>query len=158
MKTWFKILAVTLIVIAGGLSCFFWKQGEPRRNSIKTLNTFSRALASDNSAALLNNVVLPRAFQGETVSEQSKFLVNALHDEISLAGVLALKHHAVFGSVQEIFPDKAVAWCKPANVNPDNCVAFKMERDGIRAEVVLVREANGYRVLRCNNVKQMAGS
>jgi len=31
-----------------------------------------------------------------------------------------------------------------------------MEHAGIRAEVVLVREGNVYRVLRCNNVKQMA--
>ncbi len=157
MKTWWKISTVALLVIAGGLSCFFWKQGEPRRNSIKTLNDFSHALNSEDSAALLESVVLPRAFQGETISEQSEFLIKALQDEISSEGVLALKHHAVFGSLEEIFPDKASAWCEQANVNPDNCVAFKMERSGIRAEVVLVREQSGYRVLRCNNVKQMAG-
>lgn len=156
MKTWSKISTVTLLVIVGGISCFFWKQGEPRRNSIKALNVFSQALTSEDSAALLENVVLPRAFQAETISEQTEFLVKALHDEISPDGVLALKHHATFGSLEKIFPDEAAAWCKQANINPDNCVAFKMERAGIRAEVVLVREGNAYRVLRCNNVKQMA--
>lgn len=156
MKSSWKISTVALLVIVGGLSCFFWKQGEPRRNSIKTLNDFSHALNSEDSAALLESVVLPRAFQGETISEQSEFLVKALHDEISPSGVLALKHHAAFGSLEKIFPDKAAAWCKQANVNPDDCVAFKMERAGICAEVVLVREGNAYRVLRCNNVKQMA--
>ena len=38
----------------------------------------------------------------------------------------------------------------------EDCVAFKMERAGIRAEVVLLREGETYRVVRCNNVKQMA--
>lgn len=156
MKTWWKISTVALLVTVGGLSCLFWKQGEPRRNSIKTLNVFSHALASGDSAALLDDVVLPRAFQGETTSEQSAFLVKALHDEISPDGVLALKHHAAFGSLEKIFPDEAAAWCKLINVNPDDCVAFKMERYGIRAEVVLVREGEAYRVVRCNNVKQMA--
>ena len=31
-----------------------------------------------------------------------------------------------------------------------------MERDGIRAEVVLHQTPDGFRVVRCNNVKQMA--
>ena len=157
MKASWKISAIALLVIVGVLSCFFWKQGEPRRNSIKVLNVFSRALNSDNAAALLENVVLPRAFRGETTSEQSEFLVKALHDEISPDGVLALKHYATFGPLEKIFPDKAAAWCKQANVNPDSCVAFKMERAGIHAEVVMLHEGQTYRVVRCNNVKQMAG-
>ena len=47
-------------------------------------------------------------------------------------------------------------WCQQSGIDMDNCVAFKMERAGIRAEVVLVREGETYRVVRCNNVKQMA--
>ena len=156
MKWSWKISAVALLVIAGSLLCLLWKQGEPRRDSIKTLNVFSHALVSEDSAVLLDKIVLPRAFQGDTISEQSEFLIKALHDEISPGGVLAIKRHAAFGSLEKIFPDETAAWCKQANVNPDNCVAFKMEHAGIRAEVVLVREGNVYRVLRCNNVKQMA--
>ena len=43
-----------------------------------------------------------------------------------------------------------------AGVEVDNCVAFRMERGGIRAEVVLASAKNSYRVVRCDNVRQMA--
>jgi hypothetical protein len=158
VKAWCKISTVTLLVILGGVLCFLWRQGGPRRDTIKILNVFSRAINPENSGVLLENVVLPRALQNQTIAEQSEFLIKALRDEISPDGVLALKHHAEFGSLEKIFPDKAAAWCKQANANPYNCVAFKMEHDGIRAEVVLVREGQTYRVVRCNNVKQMAGN
>ena len=39
-----------------------------------------------------------------------------------------------------------------------SCVAFRLEQDNIRAEVILVREGNTHRVVRCNNVKQMAAA
>ena len=32
-----------------------------------------------------------------------------------------------------------------------------MERAGIRAEVVMLREGQTFHIIRCNNVKQMAG-
>jgi hypothetical protein len=101
-------------------------------------------------------VFIPVAIQDRTPAEQQEFLDKALKDEISPAGVLALKRHAEFGDLKSLFPNEAAAWCRRAGVNADDCVAFKMERAGIRAEVVLVREGQTYRVVRCNNVKQMA--
>jgi len=105
----------------------------------------------------LDKIVLPQAIKGQTVAEQTDFLVKALHDEISPEGILALKHHAEFGSLKTIFPNEAADWCSQAGVNADDCVAFKMERAGIQAEIVLVHEGQNYRVVRCKDVKQMAG-
>jgi hypothetical protein len=157
LKLRWKTLVVLLLVVGSSFLWVFWKQGQSRRDSIKTLNAFSQSLNSRDPAALLDKIVLPQAIKGQTVAEQTDFLVKALHDEISPEGILALKHHAEFGSLKTIFPNEAADWCSQAGVNADDCVAFKMERAGIQAEIVLVHEGQNYRVVRCKDVKQMAG-
>ena len=62
----------------------------------------------------------------------------------------------MFGGLSDVFPIEAAGWAEQAGVKPADCLGFKLERNGIRAEVVLVREGASYRVVRCNNVKQMA--
>jgi len=157
MKRW-KNLVVGIVstVLAVSVGFLLWQHSQPRQAALESLSKLASTLADSHNSDLLDSILMPVAVRSQTPAEQQEFLVKALHDEISPDGVLALKRHAAFGSLKEIFPDKASAWCKQANVNPDNCVAFKMERAGIRAEVVLVREGNAYRVLRCNNVRQMA--
>ena len=155
-RPWKRGIIVAVTVFAVGAIILIWLQGQTKRNAFQSLSRFASMLASTHNSELLDMVFIPVAIQDRTPAEQREFLDKALHDEISPNGVLALKHHAAFGSLEEIFPDKVAVWCKQANVNPDDCVAFKMERAGICAEVVLVREGNAYRVLRCNNVKQMA--
>ena len=113
-------------------------------------------LANHQGSDLLETVLIPTTIRSQTPAEQQEFLTKALADEISPAGVEALKHHAEFGPLESIFPSEAPVWCQQAGVNADDCVAFKMEHDGIRAEVVLVHNGQSYRVVRCNNVKQMA--
>lgn len=135
---------------------WFWHHDQPRRSASQTLLTLNSALSNPNPSQLLNAVLLPTAVRERTQAEQQEFVVKALADEISPAGVDALKRHADFGPLKSLFPDEAATWCEQAGVNMDDCVAFKMDCDGIRAEVVLVREGQAYRVVRCNNVKQMA--
>jgi hypothetical protein len=54
-----------------------------------------------------------------------------------------------------VFPQEAPFWAKAAGVEVADCVAFRGEKNGIRAEVVIT--TNGaYRIIRVNNVKQMA--
>jgi len=78
-----------------------------------------------------------------------------------------LKRDGAFGPLANLFPAEAETWAKQAGVKPEDCVAFKLERNGLRAEVVLVRTPDsplvprpsslpGYRILRCNNIKQLA--
>jgi hypothetical protein len=154
-----KIAALTLLVIGGAVwFCCCRKSDKLRRDSIHNLESFSNALQMKNSEAILKKVALPRTLRNHTIAEQTEFLTKALQNEISESGIEALKEHAAFGPLSKEFPNEAGRWAEQAGVKPEDCVAFKMQRDGVRAEVVLVHEGNSYRILRCNNVKQMAGS
>jgi len=151
----FGILALVLV---GNVCWFFWKRDEPRRAAFHSLEQFAAALQTGDSANLLNEVVLPQAIHGRTAAEQTEFLQKALRDEISADGLQALKRDGVFGTAKDLFPAETVNWAKQAGVRVENCVAFKLERDGLRTEVVLVRDGQNYRIVRCNNVKQLAAA
>jgi len=159
-RLWKRGIIVAATVLAVGAIIIIWQQRQPtaesRRNALQSLSRFASTLESMHNSELLDMVFIPVAIQDRTPAEQQEFLDKALKDEISPAGVLALKRHAEFGDLKSVFPKEAAAWCRQAGVNADDCVAFKMEHDGIRAEVVLLREGETYRVVRCNNVKQMA--
>lgn len=155
MKILRTIGVVALLAIIG---CFFWlrwKHDEPRRQSVQVLQNLAAALKSDPSR-ILNVVVVPRVLIGRTQAEREEFISKALREEISEDGIVALENHASFGPLNELFPKQGPDWAKQAGVNPANCFAFKMEHAGVRAEVVLVLEGKTYRVVRCDNVKQMA--
>lgn len=156
MKAIWKFGVVALLVATGALLWLKWRHDEPRRDCVRTLQAFCQSLGSSDSAHLLGSVILPKAIANRTSAEQAQFLREALRDEISPAGVDALAKGGVFGSLKEIFPTEADRWCAQAGVRPGDCVAFRMQHHGIRAEVVLAHEGEAYRVVRCNNVKQMA--
>ena len=156
-REWVLVASVAAILIVGG-SVFIWRNGQPRRESLAVVVKLSSALTGSRGSELLDAVLLPDAIRDKTVAEQQGFLTKVLTDEISPEGVRNLRQHAEFGPLKSIFPDEAGGWCATAGVLAVDCVAFKMERAGIRAEVVLVREGTTYRVVRCNNVKQMAGA
>ena len=149
---------IAAVVLSAFTACFLWlrKHDEPRRDSLQALQNLGTAVQA-NPSAILDDIVLPRTLASRTHAERTEFLVKVLRGEISEAGIAALRRHGSFGPLTKLFPNEAESWTKQAGVNPDNCVAFKMERAGVRAEVVLVREGEAYRVVRCNNVKQMAG-
>lgn len=158
---------LTLLVAA---ACVFWlwrcKQDEPRRIAIHALDIFTAALHTGDSHTLLQTVVIPTAIQGRTAPEQTEFLTKALRDEISADGLAVLQRKGAFGPLTNIFPAEAQAWAVQAGVKPEDCVAFKLEQNGLCAEVVLARDAgiqnpesgtqNRLRIVRCNNVKQLA--
>lgn len=155
-KSGLVVAAIATFFVAVGAICFIWLHGQPRRAAVGAVAQFAQALQSQNGAALLDSVLMPSAIQTRTPAEQTEFLVKALADEISPEGVASLKAHAEFGPAKILFPIDCLRWCQQAGVNVDDCVAFKMERAGIRAEVVLARDGATYRIVRCNNVKQMA--
>lgn len=148
------MITAVLVVTSGIL---YWQHGQLRRVASQTLYKLASAQMNPNGSDLLDAILLPAAVRDMTRMEQQEFVAKALTDEISIGGVLALKRHAEFGALKSVFPDECANWCQQAGVNADACVAFKMERAGIRAEVLLVREGQTYRLVRCNNVKQMAG-
>ena len=99
---------------------------------------------------------MPEALRSRTAPEQLEFIRKSLQDEISLEGFDVLKKHATYGPLNQLFPAEAAAWAKQAGVNPDDCVAFKLEQNGLKSEVVLVLENQSLKIVRCNNVKQLA--
>ena len=155
---WGRVIFVVATGVAVGAAVMLWQRGQPRRNALQEVSKLAVNLENNRGAELLNNILIPLAVQSRTQSEQAEFIVKALADEISPAGVESLKRQAEFGPLKSIFPKEAPDWCLQAGVDVNECVAFKMERVGIRAEVVMLREGQTYRIVRCNNVKQMAGT
>ena len=145
-------LVLTLICLLG----YSWKRNEPKRRSVQALRVFRAALDSPDSERLLKLVAAPQAVQGKTHQEQAEFIRKALNNEISEDGLRMIAKQGSFGPLSEVFPVEGQAWAKQAGVNPDDCVALKCSNRGLKAEVVLEVHGETYRVVRCNNVKQMA--
>ena len=151
MKARYFIGPIILLVLAACCLVFKWKHDELRRQSLATLQHLRVALDA-RSAEMLDDIVLPTALAGRTPSEQTDFLTKALQGEVSMNGIAALQKEASFGPLNQLFPEEAAGWAKQAGVNPDDCIAFRMERNGIRAEVVLIPDGSRFRIVRCNNV------
>jgi hypothetical protein len=150
----FVVVATTALIACGII--IFWKHGQPRRVALQSISRLASNLANQRNPELLDTILMPVAIRSQTPAEQQEFIAKVLRDEISPEGVLALKRHSEFGLAKVVFPLEYATWCRQAGVDADNCVAFKMERGGIQAEVLLVREGQTYRIVRCKNVKQMA--
>ena len=155
-------LLLLLVFLAVG-AWFMWHMGAPRRAALTFLDTFQAALSSNNSSVFLQAVATPVAIQGRTQSEQAEFLQKALRDELSVEGLAVLGREGQFGPLTNIFPVEAAGWAKQVGVPTKECIAFKLERNGQRAEVVLWQQATlnpnqppSLRLVRCNNVKQLA--
>jgi len=155
-------VVLLLLVVAGALCFWHWKQGEPKRAAIASLKLLDQALQKGDAASLLQILVLPQAVQNKTPAEQNEFLFKALRDELSVAGLAELQAKGQFGPLTNIFPKEAAQWTSQAQVKPADCVAFRLDRpNGLRAEVVLARKPVargqksevGYQILRCNNVR-----
>jgi hypothetical protein len=159
-------IVLVAVALLGAALSWWWVHDAPRRQSLASLARLDNALHSGSHAELLDLIALPAAVQGRTAPEQSEFLVKALNDEISPEGLAVLRKHGDYGPLRKLFPVEAETWAKQAGVNPDQCVAFKLDRHGLRAEVVLVPDSPlaprpsspGFRIVRLNNVKQMADS
>lgn len=134
-----------------------WRSNEPRRTSLKAVEEFAHELNSGD-VHVLNRIQIPDGVRDRTSAEQLEFIRKSLQDEFSPEGFAMLKKHATYGPLKQIFPNEADAWTKQAGVNPDDCVAFKLEQNGLSAEVVLVSEGSAFKILRCNNVKQLAAT
>jgi hypothetical protein len=132
-------VSFALLVLAAGFWALRWKQDEPRRLCFQRLQILDDALHSGNAHALLSNIALPAALQNRTAAEQFDFLPKALHDEFSPEGLAVLGREAAFDPLKEIFPVESPNWAVQAGLKIQDCVDFKLERDGLRAEVPALR-------------------
>ncbi|MBL9146094.1 MAG: hypothetical protein JNM99_20600 [Verrucomicrobiaceae bacterium] len=86
-------------------------------------------------------------------------MIDLLAGEVSAEGMDILVKEGVFGPLSNVFPTEQARWCKAFNVRSEDCIAFKLVRDNLTAELVLHRESDGsYRVLRANDIRQLAAS
>lgn len=152
------ILLAALLVVGGIAIRVWWKGGKPRRDSLRTVASLQMALASADQEATLETVVLPPALQGRTGAERGEFIRKALQDELTPDGISLLKQQASFGPLLELFPAEADLWAGQAGVNARDCVAFRLDQGGLRSELVLVKQGDVYRIVRCNNAKRMAAA
>jgi hypothetical protein len=158
------MVALGVALAAGAFWWLHWKREAPRRASLEALAQLDTNLRTGSAEELLNLLVLPQALASRTRAEQTDFLRKVLRDEISPEGIEALRQHGTFGPLREVFPQEAEGWAHQAGVKPEDCVAFKLERsNAFRAEVVLVMPSTAaaqpstpFRILRCNNVKELA--
>jgi hypothetical protein len=158
--------AAFLLLAARVISFWWWSQDEPRRGAIQALDALVGALQAANTKNLLQAIAIPTAVRTRTASEQAGFLTKALREEISPEGLRLLRQQGQSGALTNLFPDEAAGWAAQADVAAEQCVAFKAEKNGVRAEVVLSRSVvptgkpghteTVYRVVRGNNVKQLA--
>ena len=153
---WWCCAATLSILVGIAFLVVRYQASAPRRNALALLANVERTLISVDPSQSLPLFHLPSAAAEKAPAEQARWLSEILRDEISPEGLAELQRHGRFGPLAEIFPEEAKRWAESAHLPVESCVAFRMERDGIRAEVVLHQTPAGFRVVRYNNVKQMA--
>jgi len=151
---WCAIVTAVALIVA----VFFWLRqgrGNVRADVIGTLSRVAVALEAEDKETVLKGISIPTSMRDRSADEQYRFIAAALDGEVSEAGLRILAKEGAFGSLTEIFPDEGSRWAAIAGVDPAACVAFKLERDGFRAEVAVA--TNGIpKVIRLNNIRRLA--
>lgn len=119
------------------------------------LVAFEADLGRNDSKAFLQKVALPATLRDRTQQEQAEFVAKAFRDEISPAGITALMSQGQHGPLRLIFPGEAEKWASVAGVRVDDCMAYRAEKNGIHAELVIATNGSSWKIVRLNNVKQM---
>lgn len=155
-------MACAALVLVLGSLYVHSRLDQPRRDCCTALVRLDRALRLSDANVLPTLVVLPTSLQAHSPAERAEFTRKALQGEISAAGLAMLRKEGRFGPLLEIFPEEGARWAAQAGVRPEDCRAFRLQRNGLRAEVVLVAEpatpgqvSGTFRVLRCNNVSHL---
>lgn len=162
MKSKTTIVLIAFAVATACVTLFLarqrWQAKAPRRAAAEYAHGFVQRLsAADGTGGGLHNMVaLPAVYDQRTTQEQDDFIRRALKDEISEDGLRVLVEIGEFGPLREMFPAEAEAWTKPHGINPGECVAFRASKDSLPAELVLHVTQSGYRIVRCNNIRQLA--
>lgn len=150
-----KLVSILILAVAIGVSVW-WLSGDSKRSSLKALSRLEELVSDSNQVIPQDLVILPESAKSKPHAEANQWLREVLRDELSNDGIRELRRSARFGSLTTVFPERASTWAEAAGASPDDCYAFRMDRNGVTAEVVLVPGPNGFRISRCNNVKQMA--
>ncbi len=155
------IALVTLAaLVASVVALVMWRQSKATsagRPALAHARQLARVLETPTRDSRLRDmVVVPGVCRNRTSQEQEDFLRKALKDEVSEDGLDVLASTGVFGPLREVFPEEAHEWTGPHGLDPAECVAFRATKGALRAELVLHVAEDDYRVVRCNNIRQLA--
>lgn len=156
-RVWLVLLIVALLACAVLVWRSPWFKRRPMAEwrALDVSAALVEAVAGGTGTGVTSLVVLPAGLADHSVQEKSDFILRALRDEVSVEGLAVMRREATFGSLAKVFPEDAQIWSSSSGVRADDCVAFRLEKNGIRAEIALVTNPT-YRVIRVNNVRQMA--
>ena len=149
---------IALGMIAAAAS---WRIGCLRHRSqeewkaLETASALVGAIVAGGSTQVVSMVALPAGLASGTEQQQFDFILRALRDEVSIDGMAVMRREARFGRLADIFPEDAQAWSSNAGVRVEDCVAFRLEKNGLRSEIVIATNP-ARRVVRINDVRQMA--
>lgn len=151
-----------LVVVFGAITGFLtWRSGWFRHRpadewaALDAASAMVDAVVQGNGSGLVSRIALPPNLVSRTEQEQSDFLLRALRDEVSIEGLAVMRREAKFGRLADVFPEEAQTWASNARVRVEDSIAFRLEKNGLRAEIAIVTNPIP-RVIRINNVRQMA--
>ena len=145
-------LSILICLILSGI---WLARARAKMQAVDAGIAFAQLVELRDSAKVESLMVIPPSLVEKTPLERKALIFELLTSEISSEGAKQIASKGQFGPLKDVFPNDAAQWA--AGVPIDDCVAFRMEREGIRAELVLLKSADKHLVLRCNNVRQMAG-
>jgi hypothetical protein len=154
------ISLTALFLLAAGMSAawWYWNSQKSSPDRAATLDVLQRLDVSlkDANGDPADWIMPPTVAEGKSPAEYDRWIREVLYEEISPEGLAVLKEEARFGPLLDLFPEQAEAWTSPYSIPAAECLAFRMERSGITAEVVVAPYKGSYKIIRCNNIKQMA--
>ncbi len=151
-KKTIAVLVLTLVVV--GISYRYYKRSHsPRAEAIQVAKLLNQALETNDADILLELISLPPAYAGRTDAEKIEFLTKALRNEISEEGLRRLMKNGEFGALLDVFPETGNEWAGKAGVDAGDCVAFRLEGNGIRSELVICTNTTPNRIVRANNIR-----
>lgn len=147
------VLGGTLLIATYALSRH---KTAPQRAAMAVASDVCQQLMVGENSDVLDNVILPSVYADRTDAEKMEFLTKALRDEMSEEGLRTLLKKGEFGPLLDVFPNRGKTWAEKAGVPVDECVAFRLEQNGVVAELVIHQQGGIQRIIRANDIKQLA--
>ncbi|MDB6005879.1 MAG: hypothetical protein JWR15_2866 [Prosthecobacter sp.] len=138
---------------------WFLVRRSQRNHAASAGNQLGETIQRRDLEGMRSLVQAPAFLNDRSQPERDLLTLNLLEGEVSPEGLAILTKDGDFGPLRSIFPSEAESWSKALAVNAEECVAFRLQKGGFTAELVLHRQADDtYRVLRCNDIRQLAQS
>jgi hypothetical protein len=154
-----RIFSTIVFLALLGAGIKWLSQKRIRDDICHTMNRLNSAVDTADRKVLAELISSPAYLLEKAPEERGLLMMDLLKDEISKEGIEILMREGKYGALQEIFPNEATPWAKSFDVNPEDCVAFRLNRNDLTAELVLHRQTDGsFRVLRCNDIRQLANT